>query len=96
MDFFWADVKLDVRVEENVAASVRHADVRLLGGEQRGELRLSREGAEALLEALQASLEAPKLDAVRRIVFLHGKANQGSVVYGEAVEELARLGLDPS
>ncbi len=37
-----------------------------------------------------------KLDAVRRIVFLHGKEDRSSVVYREAVEELARLGLDPS
>lgn len=36
-----------------------------------------------------------KLDAVRRIVFLHGKENRDSVVYREAVEELERLGLDP-
>ena len=36
-----------------------------------------------------------ELDAVRRIVFLHGKEDQSSVVYREAVEELAHLGLDP-
>ncbi len=40
-------------------------------------------------------VQTPTLGAVCRIVFLHGKENQGSVVYGEAVEELARLGLDP-
>ncbi len=36
-----------------------------------------------------------KLDAVRRIVFLHGKENRDSAVYLEATEELARLGLEP-
>ena len=36
-----------------------------------------------------------KLDAVKRIVFLHGKENRDSVVLREAGEELARLGLEP-
>lgn len=37
---------------------------------------------------------APKLDAVKRVVFLHGKENPESVVYREAVAELADLGVE--
>ncbi len=38
----------------------------------------------------------PQLGAVCRIVFLHGKENRTSVVYREATEELARIGLIPT
>lgn len=40
-------------------------------------------------------VQTPKLGAVCRIVFLHGKENRASVVYREAVDELSTLGLEP-
>lgn len=41
-------------------------------------------------------IQTPRLGTVCRIVFLHGKENRASVIYREATEELARIGLIPT
>lgn len=61
-----------------------------------GRLRAALALADPPLADHPESVEPPQLGAVCRIVFLHGKENPGSVVFREATEELAKIGLVPT
>ena len=77
------------------ASDVHSVQLRDYEGELPLHPRDEDENTRLLVETYLAENAEMRLDAVRRVVFLHGKENRDSVVYREAVEELACLGLGP-